>query len=90
MYKATAAAAAKEDEAGFNELVEDFWARAWVLSMGARPPKKEVFVRFRNFVEVQLRKSGAFPPQHWDLLVNKTDSELYELLIEFIEYLAEW
>jgi len=81
-------AATAEDD--FNEIVEDFWARAWVLSMGARPPKKEVFSKFRDFVELELRKKGAFPPQHWGILINKTDSELYELLIEFIEYLAEW
>ena len=73
----------------FNDIVEDFWARAWVLSMGTRTPKKEVFFKFRNFVEGELHRKGAFPPQHWEILNNETDSELYEFLIEFIEYLSE-
>ena len=77
-------------EDSFNEIVEDFWARAWVLSMGTRTPKKEVLQSFINFVESELRNKHAFPPQHWEILNNDTDSELYELLIQFIEYLAEW
>ena len=77
-------------EESFNEIVEDFWARAWVLSMGTRTPKKEILNRFIDFVEGELRDKQAFPPQHWEILNNDTDSELYELLIQFIEYLAEW
>jgi len=74
----------------FNEIIEDFWARAWVLSMGTRTPKQEVMYRFRNFVEGELTDKGAYPPKHWEILNNDTDSELYEFLIQFIEYLAEW
>ncbi len=68
----------------FNEIIEDFWARAWVLSMGTRTPKQEVMYRFRNFVEGELTDKGAYPPKHWEILNNDTDSELYEFLIQRI------
>jgi hypothetical protein len=74
----------------FSEVVEDFWARAWVMSMGTRTPKQEVLVKFQGYVESELALHGAFPPTHWKILNNDTDGELYEFLIKFIEYLAEW
>jgi len=67
-----------------------FWGRACEISMGTRSQKQEVMYRFRNFVEGELTDKGAYPPKHWEILNNDTDSELYEFLIQFIEYLAEW
>ena len=74
----------------FRDHLEDFWARAWVMSMGTRTPKREVLVRFQDYVEGELKAKGAYPPTHWKTLGNDTEGELYEFLIKFIEYLSEW
>ena len=74
----------------FRDLVEDFLAMAWVMSQGTRTPKREVLVRFQDYVEGELKVKGAYPPTHWKTLSNDTDGELYEFLITFIEYLSEW
>ena len=74
----------------FDEVVEDFWARAWVMSMGTRTPNKEVYIRFRNFVEAELDEQGAWPPRQWAVLQSSTDDELREFLIQFVEYLNDY
>ena len=72
----------------FAEVVEDYWARAWVMRMGVRTP--EVSKKFADFVEAELRKGGAFPPEHWKVLSYDADAELDKLIPAFVEYLAEW
>jgi|6_EtaG_2_1085325.scaffolds.fasta_scaffold07192_5 hypothetical protein len=76
------------DERSLLRVVEDYWARVWVMRIGVRTP--ELSARFAAFVQTELIKSDAWPPKHWQVLSFDTDTELDRLLPDFIEYLSEW
>ena len=61
------------------ETVEDAYTRAFVLGMGVRCPSKHNLIeRFIGF----CKESGN------DRLLPKEDNEIFDLIPDFIEYLA--